>query len=65
VPRATNRPTANSSESPGRIGNSSPHSMKITAAVPHRAQSPSQCSRNSGSIQFGMSIAICIITPTG
>jgi hypothetical protein len=33
--------------------------------VPHRAQSPSQFSRNSGSIQFGISIAICKSTGTG
>ena len=29
----TSRPTLNSRESPGRIGNSSPHSMKTMAAL--------------------------------
>ena len=32
-PVEMNRPTANSSESPGRIGNSSPHSMKTIRAL--------------------------------
>ena len=32
-PRAMNRPTAKSSESPGRIGKSRPHSMKTIATL--------------------------------
>jgi hypothetical protein len=32
--------------------------MNTTAAVPHRAQLPSQFSKNSGFIQFGINIAM-------
>ena len=64
VPAAMNRPTANSSESPGRIGNNSPHSMNTTNAVPEGpvAQPVQQLLR---SIQSGTSIATRVSTRQG
>ena len=39
APSATNRPTVNKSESPGRMANS-PHSAKMTKATPQSANGP-------------------------
>ena len=52
---ATNRPTVNSSESPGRIANS-PHSAKMMNATPQSANGPKSRIRYSGSIHDGNSI---------
>ncbi len=57
MPIEVNRPTVNSSESPGRMANS-PHSAKMTKATPHRAYGPKKLIRNSGSIQDGSSIGV-------
>ena len=57
APSATNRPTVNSSESPGRMANS-PHSAKMMNATPHSAYGPKKWIRNSGSIQDGSSIGV-------
>ena len=46
-----NRPTANSSESPGRIGNSSPHSMKTITMLIQNSAFPNWSSNQFGSIQ--------------
>ena len=52
-PSAMNRPTAKSSESPGRIGKSSPHSMKTMAALTQKNWLPKRSSSHWGSIQSG------------
>jgi hypothetical protein len=48
-------PATNSSESPGRIGNSTPDSTKITTSRPTRAQPPKYPSSVIGSRKSGMS----------
>ena len=57
-PVEMNRPTANSSESPGRIGNSSPHSMKTIRALNQKNCDPKVDSRYWGSIHWGPSECI-------
>ena len=49
--RWMNSPTLNSSESPGRIGNSRPHSMKMIAQLTQNISLPNCSSSHSGSIQ--------------
>ena len=52
-PSAMNRPTAKSSESPGRIGKSSPRSMNTIAALTQKNWPPKRSSSHWGSIQSG------------
>jgi hypothetical protein len=49
--RWMNRPTLNSSESPGRIGNSRPHSTNTIATLTQNIAGPNRSSSHSGSIQ--------------
>jgi len=49
--RWMNRPTLNSNESPGRIGNSRPHSTNTIATLTQNICSPNCWSSHSGSIQ--------------
>ena len=64
IPIEVNRPTVNSSESPGRMANS-PHSAKMTKATPHSAQGPNHWIRTSGSIQDGNSIGVSRAASSG
>ena len=59
-PAATTMPATNSSESPGRTGNSTPDSMKTTRSSPQNAQAPNQLSTLMGSRMPGRATTVVV-----